>query len=296
MQSLADVVKEIQRSATKEDIHKHFESGNHIEVYFTNHYNKKILSNREELKNAWPIKCDMCDATMQLMLIDHTSEKQFISITCRNEPCIKRRIEMEGEYQRIEIFNIKKTDISTHPENVLPEYGIEHYYFDFTLDKFMGQPQLKRIAMEFIDNPKGNFIFTGGVGTGKTHIAVGILQELIKRGKTNLFFKNVSELLVDARSAFDEGVILKEHDIIDFYSNKGILVLDDLGAEKTSEHTIATLYLIIDKRLRQEKPTIITTNLSLKEIETNINPRIASRLVDSKVIKFSFPDFRKKRK
>jgi DNA replication protein DnaC len=73
------------------------------------------------------------------------------------------------------------------------------------------------------------------------------------------------------------------------------LCLDDLGAEKTTEYAITTLYLIIDRRIRNEMQTIITTNLSLDEIEATLGARIASRLAEMKIIKINMPDYRKKR-
>jgi DNA replication protein DnaC len=74
-----------------------------------------------------------------------------------------------------------------------------------------------------------------------------------------------------------------------------LLVLDDLGAEKTTEFAITTLYIIIDRRIRDAKRTIITTNLSLKEIEDKLDARIASRLSGMQNVKISMPDYRKKR-
>ena len=86
-----------------------------------------------------------------------------------------------------------------------------------------------------------------------------------------------------------------ESDVLDKYSSCELLILDDLGSEKTSDFTIQSLYLIIDRRYRNLKPTIITTNLTLPEIGEKIDARIASRLSEMKVIEINMPDYRKKR-
>ena len=59
---------------------------------------------------------------------------------------------------------------------------------------------------------------------------------------------------------------------------KKCLILDDMGAEKTSEWSIQTLYSIIDRRYRDEKQTLITSNLTLDEIAEKVGDRIASRI------------------
>ena len=58
-----------------------------------------------------------------------------------------------------------------------------------------------------------------------------------------------------------------------------LLVIDDLGTEMVTTFTKSALYNLINTRLLNKKPTIINTNLSMKEIEEIYSPRITSRLV-----------------
>ena len=64
------------------------------------------------------------------------------------------------------------------------------------------------------------------------------------------------------------------------YANVGLLVLDDLGAEKTSDWSRQVFYLLLDRRYREMKQTIITTNLSLEQIAETFDDRVASRLCE----------------
>ena len=86
-----------------------------------------------------------------------------------------------------------------------------------------------------------------------------------------------------------------EDEIISRYSEIPVLVLDDLGAEKVSEFAITTLYIILDRRIRECRKTIITTNLSKEEIDATFGARIASRLGGMENIKINMPDYRKNR-
>lgn len=152
------------------------------------------------------------------------------------------------------------------------------------------------------DIDKSLFI-CGSVGSGKTIYAAALLMEAFKQDYTNaltldhhdvpLFptrmFITVPELLMKIRGAFNKPkhstiqdtneVSWSEEDIIDQYSNIEMLVLDDLGAEKQSEWALQTLYLIINKRYENLRPTIITSNMSLDELGDALgNDRIPSRI------------------
>lgn len=196
-----------------------------------------------------------------------------------------------------------------------------------SLDNFVGSEEIKKILREygdgFIRNTKylggkaffdeglvqypGSILFTGKTGCGKTHLAVSIITELVKRNFyiRECCFVTAPELLLEIRATFrpsykkydDFGKCEAdtENDVLDKYSKCELLILDDLGAEKVSDFTIQSLYLVIDRRNKNLKPTIVTTNLSLEEIETLIDARMASRLADMKVIKLTMPDYRKKR-
>jgi len=91
-------------------------------------------------------------------------------------------------------------------------------------------------------------------------------------------FISVPELLLEIRDSY-RGNEISEKAIIDKYSWGDVLVLDNLGVEKTSDWVLQTLYTIIDRRYREELRTIITSNLSIEEIREKLDDKIASRIV-----------------
>ena len=115
---------------------------------------------------------------------------------------------------------------------------------------------------------KGAFLY-GERGTGKTFLAAIIAQEFLRAGKTVIFVK-VPRLMEDLYSAIrnkgaNEGDILKELYTVD------LLVLDDMGMEKSTLYTGATLCKIIDTRYDRELTTIITSNNSLEQIRYDLD-------------------------
>ena len=100
---------------------------------------------------------------------------------------------------------------------------------------------------------------------------------------------------MELRESHRDNAEISEKFIIDYYAGLWFLVLDDLGSEKISEYSVSSLGLIIDRRSRKNKPTIVTTNFSLEDIEKEFDPRIASRLADSSIWIFNMEDHRKRR-
>jgi DNA replication protein DnaC len=98
-------------------------------------------------------------------------------------------------------------------------------------------------------------------------------------------FIEVPELLLRIRDTYrsrtgtyiDKG-IETEKDIVECFTKTPFLVLDDLGVEKSSEFSTLMIYLIINRRCTSGKTTIITSNLSLSEIQERLSERISSRI------------------
>lgn len=152
-------------------------------------------------------------------------------------------------------------------------------------------------AKKFMSTNEGLFLH-GNVGCGKTHLAKATHQELLKTNGRYLYhsqFVSASELLLQIRGSFSNNWE-REVDILEMYTRE-CLFLDDFGAQKISDFSIETIYLLIDRWSRKEKPKIfITSNLNLSEIGNTIGDRIASRITGMcKIVKIDEGDWRLKR-
>jgi DNA replication protein DnaC len=105
----------------------------------------------------------------------------------------------------------------------------------------------------------------GRNGRGKTHLAVGILRA-ITSPRVKIRFINVPEFLAEMKASFSEGPGSNANVLLDKCKTADVLVMDDLGQERSTEWVIDTLGAMVFHRHREALPIIITTNLSADEV------------------------------
>ncbi len=117
----------------------------------------------------------------------------------------------------------------------------------------------RQLAEAFPVVERGLFLL-GQPGVGKTHLAVAVLRRVIQtRGAHGLFY-DTRDLLRVIRSTYDPVVRTTEIEVLRPVMTADLLVLDDLGAEKTSEWVEETLNLIVNTRYNERRATIFTSN------------------------------------
>ena len=127
-------------------------------------------------------------------------------------------------------------------------------------------------------NDRPFVVILGACGIGKSVTAAELLEHTARTSGLVPLWVNVPEMFLKIRSTFGSHGDESEEKLIRSYSREELLCLDDLAAEKVSDYTVSTLYLILNGRGEQDRRTIITSNLSLDGISNHLDDRIASRL------------------
>lgn len=142
-------------------------------------------------------------------------------------------------------------------------------------------------ARQFVDDYLVNhqvpgLLFTGDVGAGKTYLAAAVANYLLAHGAEVLFLV-VPDFLDELRATYSKNSG-EEGDLDDVALLKGIrkvdvLILDDLGVHNYTAWTCNKLYSLLNFRLNYQLPVVITTNLSLGNLEEFLGERTTSRIV-----------------
>src|ERR1700733_10366170 len=115
---------------------------------------------------------------------------------------------------------------------------------------------------------------TGGVGTGKTALAMIVSKAAIDIGRTVAVY-SCPRLLSVIRESIDSGGVLT---FLDRLAAVDLLHIDDLGAEHRTEWVLEQLYTIVNSRYEEERSTVISSNLGPPELAEQLGERIVSRL------------------
>ena len=119
--------------------------------------------------------------------------------------------------------------------------------------------QARRVAEAFPAVARG-LLLEGQPGVGKTHLAVAVLKQAIQATGARGLFYDTRELLRVIRSTYDRSIRTTELEVLRPVMSADLLVLDDLGAEKTSEWVDETMNLIVNTRYNERRLTIFTSN------------------------------------
>lgn len=140
---------------------------------------------------------------------------------------------------------------------------LESYELDFVTDSAL--PAAKAMAANFVrEYPVGTdgkgLLLVGSIGVGKTHLAVGMLRELISSKGVRGLFCDYRELLKEVQHSYNPQVLTTELGVLEPVFKAEVLVLDELGAAKPTEWVWDTVAHILNTRYNDKLTTIITTN------------------------------------
>ena len=133
----------------------------------------------------------------------------------------------------------------------------------------------ERYAQGF--SPKSDSIlFFGRTGLGKTHLSLSIANEVIAKGY-NVVYAPIARILQQIEREYFSREN-KDSKTLESVINCDLLIIDDLGTEFKTSFVTSTIYDIINSRILSGKPTLINTNLSLEELESQYSERVVSRI------------------
>ena len=208
----------------------------------------------------------------------------------RLEEALRTRIESVPDFSRVFLLGQYNTRLARGIGELPAEMRRRMTFAEFdvtgrrnaTANNRESLERARAAAETFAADPEGWILFTGDRGSGKTHLAVAIAGESLRRDRP-VFYAFVPTLLDHLRSTFSPNSPIGYDELFEQIKTVPLLVLDDLGAESSTPWAEEKLYQIVVHRHEARLPTVITSAFSLKELE-EAKPRIGSRLMDSLVV------------
>lgn len=237
------------------------------------------------------VNCKFCGKELQQKELSFQLNDRQFSVKGQTEKCDceeskrywekiefeKKQKEMIAEIQRKndvinKLYNNSKMNIR------LKSYSFDNYKIISENRKALNKA--KEYAENYVKKiEKGSLFITGGVGTGKTHLAASIANELIKN-EIPVVFGTLINLLNDIKDSYSSDGE-KEGYIIEKYSKVNMLIIDDLGKERPSEWTLEKLFTIINNRYENNLPVIITTNYNRDKLRERLSNNKNYEIADS---------------
>ena len=139
------------------------------------------------------------------------------------------------------------------------------------------------IVKDFVRNFDGggktrNILFQGNTGVGKTFLSNCIAKELIETGHSVIYLtaEELFECLAAVR--IDKTEDLAKQELFGYIFSCELLIVDDLGTEGINSFTTSQFFYLVNRRLTEEKSTVISTNLSSRMLRDTYTERVTSRI------------------
>lgn len=142
--------------------------------------------------------------------------------------------------------------------------------------------QVVEICHRFVDDfaaERGNLLFTGPTGVGKTFLTNCIARELIDRYYSVIYLSANDLFEVFSKNRFEYQTEEDMKGMYQYILDCDLLIIDDLGTELNNSFTSSQLFYCINERLNSSKSTIISTNHPLNELRDRYTERVTSRLI-----------------
>jgi len=207
-------------------------------------------------------------------------KRTIVRVMCDCDIAEKERQE-EEERQRAEMEKIRKLRSVSLIEARLADVSLS------TFQRTQGNDKTYTVAKRYIENfnemyeKKQGLLFWGPVGTGKSYTAAVIANELLNKGIPVVMTSFVK--LLPKIQNFEEN----ETELIKRLNDAKLLIIDDLGTERSTDYALEKVYNIIDSRYLTGKPLILTTNLTMSEMQTTTDTRY--RRIYDRIFEMCYP-------
>lgn len=225
--------------------------------------------------------CGQCNTRKEREIIwfDGKPNKVPVMCKCRAE---EERLKKEQMQKEEEMRSIQRAKVSSMMDDTFRTACFANYQIRNGNERHL--KVAKKYCIEFSKMYERNqgLLFWGTVGTGKSYTAACIANYLLE-ANTSVVMTSFVRILQEMQG-FDRE---REETFTNKLNSVKLLIIDDLGAERSTDYALEKVYGIIDNRYRAKKPLILTTNLTLRQMQEATDIRYA-RIYD-RIFEMCYP-------
>ena len=217
--------------------------------------------------------------------------------------CMTVKKKQVEEQEKLKYIALAKEREQRRWANKIGSAAIPERFKDRTLESYVAKTSGQQKALAFATEYAENFdlvlkegrsaIFVGKVGTGKTHLAIGIALSIMQQQRSSLFV-TVQRLIRRVKDSWHTKEET-ESQVIDVFASPDLLVLDEVGVQFGSEFEKQVLFDVLNTRYENRKPSILLSNIPKEQLSDYLGERVTDRLRENggKVIGFDWESYRR---
>lgn len=211
--------------------------------------------------------CGQCNTKKEreIIWLDGKSRKVPVMCKCKAEAERQKKEQMQKEE---EMRNIQRAKISSMMDDTFQTATFGNFQTRKENENHLKIAKSYCEKFQTMYERNQGLLFYGTVGTGKSYTAACIANYLLERN-TSVVMTSFVRILQEMQG-FDRE---REESFSNRLNSVRLLIIDDLGAERSTDYALEKVYGIIDNRYRAKKPLILTTNLTLQQMQNTTDIR-----------------------
>jgi DNA replication protein DnaC len=212
--------------------------------------------------------------------------------------CKSERLQQEDEereHQRqARIKRMAQADAESSIHRIIPKRYLEKNFDNFVVSE--KSQKIFEVCKQYAENFEENrtqgrcMIMSGNAGTGKTHLACSIIKQVLldSHNCNSCLYTTVYKMIGDVKTTFSKSFSMTEQEAISKYTSKTLLVIDEVGLQFGSDTEKNIIFSILNQRYEDVKPTILISNLSIKNLSDFVGDRVIDRMKENGGISLNF--------
>lgn len=270
---LKEIDKELKNAGShmlKETLRRRGEDRDKLVKEFKEHYANLEREKQSILDNAG-ISQDMLKPKFRCRLCEDTGIYKDKECKCMKKRRIEKMYTLSNIHENMKEQNFEKFDSSLFSKEPILN-GVSQY------DRILEISDTCREGIAGMEKTPFYALFMGGVGLGKTFLCSCLAKFAMEMGYSVVYATayDIADVLVKVKFNRATG---EDYETLDLINSCDLLIVDDLGTEGINSATNTEIFTVINNRLLNKKSLIISTNLSLKDINRIYGERVFSRFM-----------------